>query len=110
MNPIFDYILTHCSTAIQSSTVMSWFMLAMLAYPDVQKKAQAELDAKIGSNRLPDLNDRDALVYVNAVVKEVLRWFNVAPLGISHRTEEDDEFRGYFIPRDTVVMANVWYV
>ena len=80
----------------------------MSLYPDVQKKAQAELDAKIGSNRLPDLNDRDALVYVNAVVKEVLRWFNVAPLGISHRTEEDDEFRGYFIPAGTLITPNIW--
>ena len=64
----------------------------------------------VGPNRLPDFDDRDALVYVSAIVKETLRWFNVAPLGISHRTMEDDEFRGYFIPAGTLITPNIWLV
>ena len=43
-------------------------------------------------------------------MKESFRWFTVTPLGISHRTLEDDEFRGYFIPAGTVLTANIWYV
>ena len=82
----------------------------MSLYPDIQKKAQAELAAVVGPNRLPDFDDRDALVYVSAIVKETLRWFNVAPLGISHRTMEDDEFRGYFIPAGTLITPNIWLV
>ncbi|KAI1790200.1 O-methylsterigmatocystin oxidoreductase [Ganoderma leucocontextum] len=89
------------------STLQAAF-LAMSLYPDVQKKAQAELSAVVGPSRLPDFDDRDALVYVNAVVKETLRWFNVTPLGISHRTVEDDEFHGYFIPAGTMVTPNIW--
>ncbi len=50
---------------------------------DVQKKAQAELDAVIGSDRLPTLADRANLPYINAVVLEVLRWNSVAPTGSS---------------------------
>ena len=53
----------------------------MVLFPEVQAKAQAELDAVVGSERLPSFNDRDSLPYINAVWKEVLRWHPVAPLG-----------------------------
>ena len=82
----------------------------MSLYPEVQKKAQAELDAVVGHDRLPDFEDRDSLVYVSAIIMECLRWFNVAPLGLSHSTIDDDEYEGYFIPAGTNIMANVWCV
>ena len=53
----------------------------MVLYPEVQKKAQAEIDTVIGPNRLPDFGDRPSLPYINAVVKELMRWHLVAPLG-----------------------------
>jgi cytochrome P450 len=53
----------------------------MAMFPEVQKKAQAELDAVIGRERLPDFNDYDSLPYINAVVKETLRWQPVLPVG-----------------------------
>ena len=53
----------------------------MALHPEVQKKAQAEIDAVVGLNRLPDFEDRPYLPYVNAVVKESMRWHLVAPLG-----------------------------
>ncbi|KAM5539371.1 hypothetical protein V8D89_006823 [Ganoderma adspersum] len=83
-------------------------LLALSLYPKVQKKAQTELDAVVGPNRLPSFDDRDSLVYINALIKESFCWFTVTPLGISHRTLEDDEFRGYFIPAGTVLTANIW--
>lgn len=45
--------------------------------------AQAELDAVIGPQRLPEFGDRPSLPYMNALVKETLRWQLVAPLGMS---------------------------
>lgn len=57
------------------------FFLAMVLYPDVQAKAQAEIDSVVGSDRLPCFNDRDSLPYVDALCKEVLRWHSVGPLG-----------------------------
>ncbi|KAI0357497.1 cytochrome P450 [Trametes cingulata] len=89
------------------STLQSFF-LAMSLYPDVQKRAQEELDAVVGPNRLPDHGDRDALPYVNALIKESLRWMNVLPLSLPHVTTEDQEFDGYFIPSGTIVVANTW--
>jgi cytochrome P450 len=51
----------------------------MTLFPDVQKKAQAEIDVVVGTDRLPSFADRDSLPYIEALVKEVLRWNAVAP-------------------------------
>ena len=68
----------------------------MALYPEVQKKAQMEIDAVIGNNRLPDFSDRDALPYTNAIVKEAMRWQPVTPLGtlvhFSHKPSTADFF------------------
>lgn len=53
----------------------------MARYPETMKKAQAEIDAVVGNARLPDFSDEDSLPYVGALVKEVLRWRPVVPLG-----------------------------
>ena len=57
-------------------------MLAMTLYPDVQHCAQAELDAVVGRDRLPRFSDRERLPYAEAVVKEVMRWRPIDPLGM----------------------------
>ena len=56
------------------------FLIVMAQHPEIQKRAQEELDRVIGSNRLPLVSDRDDLPYVNAVAKEVLRWRPILPL------------------------------
>jgi hypothetical protein len=60
-------------TVLQLSVCLQAFVLAMVAYPDVQKKAQAELDNVVGKDRLPNFGDESSLPYCNAIVKEVLR-------------------------------------
>ncbi|OJT08570.1 O-methylsterigmatocystin oxidoreductase [Trametes pubescens] len=86
------------------------FFLAMAMYPDVQRKAQGELDRVVGRTRLPDFEDRNNLPYVNAIVKELTRWNVVAPMGLPHAALEDDEYNGYFIPKGSIVMVNVWAI
>jgi cytochrome P450 len=54
----------------------------MTLFPDVQKKAQAEIDAVVGTDRLPSFADRDSLPYIEALVKEALRWNVVVPIGM----------------------------
>lgn len=81
----------------------------MTLHPEIQKRAQEEINSVIGPDRLPSLNDRSSLPYVEAVVKEVLRWNPVGPLGVPHRLIEDDVYEGYLIPKGTLVIANIWY-
>ncbi|KAK2460279.1 hypothetical protein APHAL10511_007668 [Amanita phalloides] len=86
------------------------FILLMALYPDVQKRAQDEIDRVVGKDRLPNLDDQDELVYVGAVIKEVLRFAPVAPLGLPHRAMEEDAYMGYRIPRGATVVANIWAI
>jgi len=89
-------------------SVVTTYFLAIAKYPDVQRKAQAEMDAVVGRDRLPTFADRDALPYVNAICLELYRWLPIVPLAVPHRTMKDDIHEGYFIPKDTLVIANVW--
>ncbi|KAL5481175.1 hypothetical protein ACEPAI_10116 [Sanghuangporus weigelae] len=87
---------------------LSSFFLVMMMYPEIQRKAQEEIDRVIGSDRLPSFKDRDDLPYVDAVVKEVLRWHPVGPMGLPHMSTEDDVYEGYFIPKGSLLLANIW--
>ncbi|PBK60896.1 cytochrome P450 [Armillaria solidipes] len=87
---------------------ISAFFKAMLLFPDVQAKAQGEIDLVIGNDRLPRSDDRERLPYINALVLEVSRWHTVAPLGVPHSVSEDDVQSGFFIPKGTLVVANIW--
>lgn len=55
----------------------------MLLYPEVQKHAQAEIDAVVGQDRFPVFDDRSKLPYIGALIQELLRWAPVAPQGQS---------------------------
>ena len=57
------------------------FLNAMMNHPAIQAKAQAELDKVVGRDRLPDFSDREKLPYTNGIIKEVLRWQPITPLG-----------------------------
>ena len=54
----------------------------MVLHPDVQMKGQEEIDRVVGNDRLPDFGDEESLPYISAIVKEVLRWDSVTPIGI----------------------------
>jgi cytochrome P450 len=82
----------------------------MTLFPEVQAKAQAEVDAVVGAERMPNIGDRERLPYCEALLTELLRWAPVAPIALPHAAAADGEFRGYFIPKGTVVMANIWCV
>ena len=62
-------------------SVLHSFVLAMVLYPEVQRKAQAEIDSVVGKDRLPDFGDQPLLPYVTAILEEALRWHPVVPLG-----------------------------
>lgn len=124
------------------------FILAMVLNPDVQTKAQAEIDQVLERRRLPEFSDQVFLPYVTAIMKEVLRyvhfwdrliysnalWHNdihstdgnrpihrvssssllISWLAITFRTAvphlntQDDNYLGYFIPANSIIIPNLW--
>ncbi|KAF7378306.1 Cytochrome P450 [Mycena sanguinolenta] len=91
-------------------SVLSTFILAMIANPGAQKKAQQEIDAVVGQGNLPDFEDEVAMPYVSALVKEVFRWKNPGPIGAPHVSTVDDEYRGYHLPAGSIVFGNIWAI
>lgn len=89
------------------AAIMS-FIRAAMNDPSIQRKAQEEIDRIVGSDRLPTFEDRNAMPYVTGIVWESLRWNPVAPLALTHRTTADDVYGGYYIPKGTTVIPNVW--
>ncbi|RPD52912.1 cytochrome P450 [Lentinus tigrinus ALCF2SS1-7] len=89
-------------------STMQTFFAAMANYPEVQKRAQTELDTVVGPHRLPTFDDEKLLPYVCALIKECLRWKSVIPTGVAHLSMEEDEYQGYRIPKGSIVVSNIW--
>ncbi|KAH9834630.1 cytochrome P450 [Rhodofomes roseus] len=91
-----------------TKSVLASFVLAMVVYPEVLEKAQNEVDRVVGVDRLPQIEDRGKLPYIECIITEALRWSSPVPLGIPHCLTEDDNYRGYIIPRGSTVLGNIW--
>ncbi|TFY71482.1 hypothetical protein EVG20_g1513 [Dentipellis fragilis] len=102
--------ISYAAGADTTVSAIQSFVLAMMLYPDVQRRAQQEIDAVTGSQRLPRFSDRSSLPFVDCVVWESLRWNPVTPLGLIHTVTTDDVYEGYRIPKGTTVLPNVWYI
>ncbi|KEP49473.1 O-methylsterigmatocystin oxidoreductase [Rhizoctonia solani 123E] len=86
-----------------SSNVLVKFVAAMVLNPKVQAKAQEEIDRVLGSFKLPTIADEERLPYVRNLILETLRWHPVLPTAVPHVCYEDDVYRGYDIPKGTVL-------
>lgn len=98
----------------------------MIKYPEVQKKAQEEIDRVIGPYRLASFSDRSYLPYTDSIIAEVLRLrppISVGRFGIlsnkkglvhtlccsvSREAGEDDTHDGHLIEKGTVIIVNFW--
>lgn len=87
-----------------------WLLLCVIKYPDVQRKIQAEIDSVVGYDGRPTLSDRSQLPYTEAVGWESRRFCLAGPFSVPHAAVTDTEINGYFIPKDTMVIANAWAV
>ncbi|KAF4609436.1 hypothetical protein D9613_012935 [Agrocybe pediades] len=83
------------------------FFAAMLCFPKDQRKGQEELN-RVLQGRLPTFEDEASLPYISAIVKEVVRWAAVTPVAVPHTSDQDDIYRGYFIPKGFVIIPNRW--
>ncbi|KAJ1301801.1 hypothetical protein OPQ81_009029 [Rhizoctonia solani] len=94
-------------TDTSAATIMV-FIMAMAMHPDIQAKAQAEIDLVLRGTRLPAISDREHMPYMGCILKEVFRWKHTVPLGVPHVSTQDDTYKGYFIPSGTLVIPNIW--
>lgn len=76
-------VLGYFSSAGAETTTASVaaFLIAMIHYPQIMRKAQAQIDAVVGRDRVPTFADRPHLPYIRALVKELLRWRPAGPMG-----------------------------
>ncbi|KAI4126603.1 MAG: hypothetical protein LQ338_003653 [Usnochroma carphineum] len=91
-----------------SSSLILVIIQAMIKYPAIKQKAQAEIDAVVGPDRSPQWSDLDNLPYINMIVKEGHRWRPILPLGFPHALGEDDWVDGQFLPKGTIIILNAW--
>ncbi|KAH9941442.1 cytochrome P450 [Amylocystis lapponica] len=83
-------------------------IMFFLMHPAVLERARAEVDAAVGDSRLPEFADEAKMPYIVACAKETLRRRPPIIMGVPHAVLEDDVYKGYFIPKDAMVMGNVW--
>ena len=108
-------------------------ILGLLEYPEVLRKAQAQIDSVVKPGHLPEFEDEPSLPYITAIAKETLRWRDVVPIGtppmlfdasivwqtdscllivvaIPHRLSTEDEYKGYRLPAGALIIPNAWQV
>ncbi|EIW84569.1 cytochrome P450 [Coniophora puteana RWD-64-598 SS2] len=105
-----DQLFILVAGAETTASTLIVFVLAMVLHPEVQERAFAEICRVCGSDRLPTFEDRPALPYVDAVVREMHRWYPVVPLGIPHVVTKDDVYGDQFIPKGTNIIVNGWAI
>ena len=93
-------------TETQAST-LEWAMVYLLQHPEVMRRAQAELDSVVGTQRIVQESDLEHLPYLEAVMKEVSRVQPGAPIAITHESREETQVSGYNLPARTRLLFNI---
>jgi len=99
-NTLVDLFIAGSET---TSTTLTWALLYMARYPNVQERIQEELDQVVGMGRRAQLSDRNALPFTCAVVLEIQRYASILPLGVSHVSDVDLSLGDLSIPSGTRV-------
>nr|AFK79031.1 cytochrome P450 CYP736A54 [Bupleurum chinense] len=98
------------ASADTSSTTIEWTLSELLRHPRVMNKVQKELEQVVGMNRMVEESDLESLEYLGMVIKETMRLHPVAPLLLPHLAIEDCTVDGFFIPKNSRVVVNVWAI
>lgn len=91
-----------------SEVTLEWAMSNLLNNPEILEKASAEIDDKIGSDRLMDESDIVKLPYLQNIVSETLRLYPAVPLLLPHYSSDECKVAGYDMPGGTLLLTNAW--
>ena len=95
---------------ITTISALTSIFLAFINNVSCTEKIYQEIVTVVGKSRLPNLNDKAKMPYTEAAIMECLRLANIVPIIMPHNCLEDCEFEGYQIPKDTRILAHLWYV
>ncbi|XP_015428201.1 PREDICTED: cytochrome P450 2E1 [Myotis davidii] len=92
---------------VTTSATLKYGLLVLMKHPEVEEKLHEEIDRVIGPNRIPSIKDKLAMPYMDAVVHEIQRFTNLLPSNLNHEATQDTVFRGYVIPKGTVLIPTL---
>ena len=92
-----------------SSLTLFWAILMLVIHPEVQTRVQQEIDTAL-DGQLPSYSDRELFPYTEATLLEVGRRVSLIPQSVPHSAITDVTFRGFVIPKDTIVLFHLWSV
>ncbi|KAK1982511.1 cytochrome P450 [Colletotrichum cereale] len=110
-----DYELASLGSGAVDAAVDTVFVtvrnmiLVMGVYPDVQKRVQAEVDS-IWQGGAPGPDDLHEAKYLNACLKEVMRWRPAVASGVPRVLAQDDTYCGFKLPKGTTFLLNAWSI
>ncbi|KAH7159405.1 cytochrome P450 [Dactylonectria estremocensis] len=93
-----------------TASTLYGFILAILIWPEIQKRGQEEIDRVVGPDRLPTMEDYDQMPFIRCCIKESVRWMPTVILGVPHALIKEDTYQGYYIPKGATVINNVWSI
>ncbi|KAJ8247927.1 hypothetical protein GJAV_G00252170 [Gymnothorax javanicus] len=92
------------------STALSWAVVYLVAYPEIQEQLHREMKDAVGYDRTPRLSDKPKLPLLESFILELFRHSSFLPFTIPHCATKDTSLNGYFIPKNTCVFINQWQV
>nr|XP_019943606.1 PREDICTED: cytochrome P450 2G1-like [Paralichthys olivaceus] len=87
-----------------TSSTIRFALSVFIKYPKVQERMQQEIDTVIGQHRYPHMEDRKSLPFTDAVLHEIQRLLDIVPMNVPHYALQDISFRGYTIPKNTLII------
>ncbi|TNN66582.1 Cytochrome P450 2G1 [Liparis tanakae] len=87
-----------------TSSTLRFALSVLIKYPKIQVKMQQEIDSVIGQQRCPYMEDRKSLSFTDAVLHEIQRLMDIIPMNVPHYALQDISFRGYTIPKATIII------
>jgi 26-hydroxylase len=89
---------------------LEWAVSELLRHPNVMKRLQEEIEWIVGKHRKLNETDLASMKYLHCVVKETLRLYPGAPLGLPHESVEAVTVGGYYLPKETMLIFNLWAI
>ncbi|XP_076825662.1 cytochrome P450 2U1-like [Clavelina lepadiformis] len=93
-----------------AASTLAWALICCLHYPETQNKLREEILNVLGSDGKITMSYKSKMPYTSAFMQELMRFRTLNPISLPHKTNEDSELKGYFIPKDTTVGPNIWAV